>query len=213
MNQGFLVIGVVQLSTGWILACYPRTLPKKPALERELSTVSAKPTPTKPAQRTFKSSYQWKQRNIYWFTWMFNSYLDYCYNPDFPAALRRLLTNKVLILNNLAGVFFVFALSGYITFLPKYMETQFQQTASRSGLVNGTFSSHSWYLTKEKWINFRFCLYRSHWHFVHVHRPPIGRLSHFEIPTESLETSSIWRSYWDIVVHHSSRVCLRRMQL
>lgn len=58
-------------------------------------------------------------------------------SEEFPAALRRLFTNKILILNNLAGVFFVFALSGYITFLPKYMETQFQQSAARSGLVNG----------------------------------------------------------------------------
>lgn len=57
---------------------------------------------------------------------------------EFPAALRRLLTNKILMLNNCAGVFFVFALSGYLTFLPKYMETQFQQSSSVSGLVNGT---------------------------------------------------------------------------
>jgi len=65
-------------------------------------------------------------------------YLLLISNAAFPAALKRLLTNKVLMLNNLSGIFFIFGISGYITFLPKYIETQFQQSAARSGLVNGT---------------------------------------------------------------------------
>lgn len=62
LHQGFLVIGVVQLLTGWILACYPRRLPKKPALERGLSTVSTKVA--RPAQRTFKSTNQKPKMNL-----------------------------------------------------------------------------------------------------------------------------------------------------
>jgi len=51
-----------------------------------------------------------------------------------------LLTNKILIYNNLSAVFYVFAFSGYITFLPKYLETQFQQSAATAGQVNGNIS-------------------------------------------------------------------------
>ena len=56
---------------------------------------------------------------------------------EFPVALRRLLTNKMVIFNNLSAVFYIFALSGYFTFLPKYIETQYEQSAARSGMVNG----------------------------------------------------------------------------
>ncbi|XP_046644300.1 solute carrier organic anion transporter family member 74D-like [Daphnia pulicaria] len=110
---GFMIIGIIQISTAWLLACYPRRLPKESTTAKGFMTIAAQKSTqqrNKPKERTFK---------------------------EFPAALRRLLTNKILILNNCAGVFFVFALSGYITFLPKYMETQFQQSSSMSGLVNG----------------------------------------------------------------------------
>lgn len=110
---GFMVIGIIQISAFWLLACYPRRLPKKSTTAQGFGTIASLQQHTqakRPEARTFKK---------------------------FPAALRRLLTNKILMLNNCAGVFFVFALSGYLTFLPKYMETQFQQSSSVSGLVNG----------------------------------------------------------------------------
>ena len=62
------------------------------------------------------------------------------YQTDFPSALKRLLANKILWLNNFSSVFYIFALIGYITFLPKYIETQFEQSASRAGMVNGKCS-------------------------------------------------------------------------
>lgn len=131
---GFLVIGIAQLSTCWMLALFPRQLPKvAPSLVRDssvVSTASSMAASTKPKQRTLKGilNYVYSSKTP---TWKLNVSIE------FPAALRRLLTNRILILNNLAGVFFVFSLSGYLTFLPKYMETQFQQSASRSGIVNG----------------------------------------------------------------------------
>lgn len=46
----------------------------------------------------------------------------------------------MVIFNNLSAVFYIFALSGYFTFLPKYIETQYEQSAARSGMVNGGIS-------------------------------------------------------------------------
>ena len=47
----------------------------------------------------------------------------------------------MVIFNNLSAVFYIFALSGYFTFLPKYIETQYEQSAARSGMVNGKYPS------------------------------------------------------------------------
>ncbi len=67
---------------------------------------------------------------------------------EFPAALKRLLTNKAVVYGDFSGVFFVFAFSGYITFLPKYLETQFQQSAAQAGFLNGNRSHSSPFKTK-----------------------------------------------------------------
>ncbi|KDR21873.1 solute carrier organic anion transporter family member 4C1-like isoform X2 [Zootermopsis nevadensis] len=57
---------------------------------------------------------------------------------DFKMVLRRLTKNKVLLFNSFSSVFYMFGLTGYWTFMPKYMETQFRQSASRSSLLTGT---------------------------------------------------------------------------
>lgn len=55
VSLGFMVIGIVQLSTAWMLACFPRVLPKNPNLSRGISTVSNQTTRTdKSKQRTLK---------------------------------------------------------------------------------------------------------------------------------------------------------------
>ncbi|KAG8232805.1 hypothetical protein J437_LFUL007959 [Ladona fulva] len=57
---------------------------------------------------------------------------------DFPTALARLLRNKILMVNIFAGVFYILGASGYITFLTKYMETQFNQSAAGASIIAGT---------------------------------------------------------------------------
>ncbi|KAK7867916.1 hypothetical protein R5R35_005269 [Gryllus longicercus] len=57
---------------------------------------------------------------------------------DFVVALRRILRSRVLLFNTLSGVCFMFGLIGYWTFMPKYMETQYRQSASRASLISGS---------------------------------------------------------------------------
>ncbi len=99
---GYLVIGIVQLGTGWSIALFPRRLPTKSSVIRRQAVR---------VRRTLK---------------------------EFPAALKRLLTNKILVFNNLASAFYVFGIGGYLTFMPKYLETQFQQSAAQAGFLNGS---------------------------------------------------------------------------
>ncbi|XP_050093605.1 solute carrier organic anion transporter family member 74D-like [Anopheles aquasalis] len=57
---------------------------------------------------------------------------------DMMKTFKRLLRNKILMLNNIASVFYFFGYMPYWIFTPKYIETQYKQSASTSSLVTGT---------------------------------------------------------------------------
>uniref|UniRef100_T1KRH4 Solute carrier organic anion transporter family member n=1 Tax=Tetranychus urticae TaxID=32264 RepID=T1KRH4_TETUR len=56
---------------------------------------------------------------------------------DFPSTLRRLLKNDVLLLRIASSVLHLLPIAGIYTFLPKYLESQFQLTASQASAVTG----------------------------------------------------------------------------
>lgn len=56
---------------------------------------------------------------------------------DFKTDLRRLLKNKLLMVNIMAGVFYILGAAGYMTYAVKYLETQFQISASRANIIAG----------------------------------------------------------------------------
>lgn len=56
---------------------------------------------------------------------------------DFPTALRRLVTNKLLMFNILAGVFYILGMGGFMTFMSKYIEVQFNKNKADSTIVAG----------------------------------------------------------------------------
>ena len=53
-------------------------------------------------------------------------------------TFKRLLTNTTLMCNNLAAVFYFMGYMPYWIFMPKYIETQYKQSASVSSLITGT---------------------------------------------------------------------------
>lgn len=53
-------------------------------------------------------------------------------------SLKRLLTNATYMLNTFAAVFYFFGYLPYWIFMPKYIETQYRQSASFSSLITGT---------------------------------------------------------------------------
>ncbi|CAL8113706.1 unnamed protein product [Orchesella dallaii] len=57
---------------------------------------------------------------------------------DFPNTIKRLLTNKILILRTFSCVFHLLPISGLYTFLPKYLESQFRLAAFQANMVTGT---------------------------------------------------------------------------
>lgn len=56
---------------------------------------------------------------------------------DFPTTLKRLLDNKILLLQTASSVLHLLPIAGIYTFLPKYLESQFQLTASNANAITG----------------------------------------------------------------------------
>lgn len=59
---------------------------------------------------------------------------------DMMATFKRLSKNLVYILNNVASIFYFTGLLPYWMFAPKYIETQYKQSASTASLVTGTIA-------------------------------------------------------------------------
>lgn len=58
---------------------------------------------------------------------------------EFPKAMKRLLTNRLLTCNNFSTVFYILGASPYITFLAKYLEVQFDTSAATGTVIAGIY--------------------------------------------------------------------------
>ncbi|XP_064488441.1 solute carrier organic anion transporter family member 74D-like [Ornithodoros turicata] len=56
---------------------------------------------------------------------------------DFPSAIRRLLKNDILLYRTASSVLHILPIAGLYTFLPKYLESQFQQTETNANMIVG----------------------------------------------------------------------------
>ena len=62
-----------------------------------------------------------------------------CPMSDFPAAVWRLVTNHVYIVTCFGICCEVSIVSGFVVFLPKYLETEFGATKSAANLLTGKY--------------------------------------------------------------------------
>lgn len=78
---------------------------------------------------------------------------------NFPAALKRLLKNKLLMFNIFSGIFYILGSGGFMTFMSKYMEVQFNKTKADSTIVAGPLNLFGmvigllvsgWFISKKK---------------------------------------------------------------
>uniref|UniRef100_A0A146LLL7 Solute carrier organic anion transporter family member n=1 Tax=Lygus hesperus TaxID=30085 RepID=A0A146LLL7_LYGHE len=110
--MGWLFLGTIMLLFSFLIAMFPKALPKtkpgaKQIQDNGKSLELEHPEPTPPSMK------------------------------EFPAALKRLLKNKLLVVNIFSGIFYILGSSGYITYLNKYIEVQFEKSAADSNLVMG----------------------------------------------------------------------------
>lgn len=60
---------------------------------------------------------------------------------DIPTAIFRLATNSVYVVTTIGYCVIMFIVNGFTTFLPKYIENQFQLTPTLAGIPTGTMIS------------------------------------------------------------------------
>lgn len=58
-------------------------------------------------------------------------------HSDFPKTIKRQLSNDILMFRTASSVLHLLPVAGLYTFLPKYMETQFNLAAHDANLISG----------------------------------------------------------------------------
>lgn len=114
---GWIILAILLFIFASLIALFPKTLPraaarKALAMERNKSSSSIKDTAQ---ELEFSASLH-----------------------DMLTTFKRLLTNTTFMCNNLAAVFYFMGYMPYWIFMPKYIETQYKQSASFSSLITGT---------------------------------------------------------------------------
>ncbi|XP_066158162.1 solute carrier organic anion transporter family member 74D-like isoform X1 [Euwallacea fornicatus] len=111
---GWIILALILFVFASLLALFPKTLPRaaiRKEIKRQVSRLSNKPMEAEPPLPSFK---------------------------DMIKTFRRLASNRTLMLNNFAAVFYFLGYMPYWIFLPKYIETQYRQSASASSLITGS---------------------------------------------------------------------------
>lgn len=106
---GWIILSLCLFVLASLLALFPRTLPRAAARKELLKKQSPEEEPELPTSL-----------------------------PDMLKTFKRLIFNPTLMLNNFASVFYFLGYMPYWIFLPKYIETQYRQSASASNLITGT---------------------------------------------------------------------------
>ncbi|XP_074649628.1 solute carrier organic anion transporter family member 1B1-like [Tubulanus polymorphus] len=133
---GFLVIGIAVVTSSIPILFFPKHLPveaskpkkKKSKLMMILCSSGEAETPAINAENDIDSSPALLTTK---------SETEHINIKGFPKALWRLFSNPIFILKLVIGFFNALYYMGFHAFLPKYLERQFELTASQASLIVG----------------------------------------------------------------------------
>lgn len=118
---GWIFLGISMLMFSFLIRLFPSQLEKKKPKLHELGEeepLDGKEPSSEEAEGLVKSDNLPKLK-------------------DFPTALMRLLKNKILIFNITSTTFYILGSTGYILFLSKYIEVQFNKSPSDATILTG----------------------------------------------------------------------------
>uniref|UniRef100_A0A8D8WWD8 Solute carrier organic anion transporter family member n=1 Tax=Cacopsylla melanoneura TaxID=428564 RepID=A0A8D8WWD8_9HEMI len=107
--MGWIPIGIINIVFAYFMALFPRSLPRA-EVRRRLEENAEGAGPKKKVEVSF---------------------------DDFKNALNRLWHNKIYRFNTLSSITYMFGMIGYWTYMPKYLEAQFQLSASEASIYTG----------------------------------------------------------------------------
>ncbi|PNF14783.1 hypothetical protein B7P43_G07610 [Cryptotermes secundus] len=142
---GWIILGTTMLMFSFIIALFPRQLPRTGPSGRPSLSVPGNPTNTKqlpheeqPLTKAMLSDFMpndpvsSKHKEIVHIQEASAKKAE-----GFKMGLKRLILNKLLMANIMAGVFYILGASGYMTYTIKYLETQFQKSAAGANIIAG----------------------------------------------------------------------------
>lgn len=142
---GVLIVGAALILTAFPMMAFPRNLPKpcfhNPLQQKNLNhngnkivTLNGNGPPPQ-ANGTDNNHCHLCQHTSY-----YSNHKEELTKPslkDFPSAIKRLLKNEILLYRTASSVLHILPIAGLYTFLPKYLESQFQLTAAMANMVSG----------------------------------------------------------------------------
>lgn len=124
--SGYAFLTVLLIVLGVLMFAYPRELPV--ILGQKVVELEEKTSSENIENRSLQYLVdQVKQNEHHEFA---------CYKK-IPKALLRLTKNKIWLGATINNVLFLLAFSGYMSFKPKFLETQFAKTASQANIASG----------------------------------------------------------------------------
>ncbi|KAK3908254.1 Solute carrier organic anion transporter family member 74D [Frankliniella fusca] len=137
---GWILLGTTMFMFAGLMALFPKNLPKKKNLNRNIALAAVQEAKSKDEQPLTKG----KSFNVEPVPKSLEaSTVDLDERPTltgFWSSLMRLLKNKLLICNIWSGIFYILGGSAYITFITKYLEVQFQQASATASAVTAPIS-------------------------------------------------------------------------
>ncbi|XP_055326118.1 solute carrier organic anion transporter family member 74D-like [Sitodiplosis mosellana] len=116
---GWILLGVLMFIFAGLIGLFPKHLPKKKqSIEHEIDDEKCDQKVETVEKRSTKERKDGELK-------------------DFPKALMRLLTNKVLIFNNMSSIFYILGASGFMIFMGRVMEVQFNKTSHGGSIFTG----------------------------------------------------------------------------
>ncbi|XP_071453353.1 solute carrier organic anion transporter family member 74D [Hetaerina americana] len=138
---GWIILAIPMAIFAGFMALFPRTLPRaamrKQEAQKRLLITASNEKAVKEAEMKLKELNGEEEKEV--------DVEEEIKEDQPPASLKdmivtltRLLKNNIFMLNTLAAVFYFLGYMPYWIFMPKYIETQYRQSASTSSLITGT---------------------------------------------------------------------------
>ncbi|XP_011500421.1 PREDICTED: solute carrier organic anion transporter family member 5A1 [Ceratosolen solmsi marchali] len=122
---GWIILGITMAIFAVLLAMFPRELQKSKKSSREDEYLSESEVPLKIGSTRNSKKSEETRRSI---------------QPslkEFPKTIKRILMNKLLMLNIFSGVFYVLSASSFMNFISKYLEVQFETSPGEGTIITG----------------------------------------------------------------------------
>lgn len=123
---GWYILGFAMVVSSLFIGLFPRVLPKK-LTKIQMQVI-----------RDEKSKHFEEDKPLRALSIISEATEDNSTKDDtFMLALKRLLTNKLVMFNTIGSIFYILGASAFMTYYSKYLEVQFNKNAAESSLMTG----------------------------------------------------------------------------